>query len=132
MTAPARSAQLFLLALGLGAGLGLVYGFLQPFRRRFQQLGDGIFLIALFLSWLYLAFGLCAGDIRLGYSAALALGAVFSHRSLGRLLEPVFSLFWKALAWPWKKIFVIFQKIYKFLLAKSKKWVTITGTILKD
>ena len=50
----------------LGGGLGLLYGFLRFFRPRW--LGDLLFVIVLFRTWLYLGFGLCGGDLRMGYT----------------------------------------------------------------
>ena len=74
MTAPALAARCFGLACLLGVASGLVYGFLRPLRPRFTLLADGIFLLVLFRLWLHLAFGICGGDLRLGYAAGLAIG----------------------------------------------------------
>ena len=76
----------------LGGGLGLLYGFLRPFRPRW--LGDLLFIIALFWAWIYLGFALCRGDIRMGYSLCLPLGAFLWECSFGRWLDPAFSVFW--------------------------------------
>ena len=74
MTAPALAAGRFLAACGIGALLGLFYGFLRPLRPRLTHLCDLLFVIAAFFGWLYLGFGVCLGDLRLGYTAGLAAG----------------------------------------------------------
>ena len=86
MTAPALAAQRFALSCLLGAGLGLYYGFLRPLRPRW--LGDGLFLPAAFWVWLELGFGICGGDLRLGYFLGLLLGALVWEWGPGRLLRP--------------------------------------------
>ena len=66
MTAPGLAARRFLISCLLGLGLGLVYGFLRPFRRRFPKLGDTLFLFAAGSAWLQLSFRVCQGDLRIG------------------------------------------------------------------
>lgn len=121
MTAPALAARRFLFSLAMGALLGLVYGFLRPPRRRFTQLFDGIFVLCALWAWIYLSFGLCQGDLRFGYTAGLGLGAVLWEATGGRLLRPVFSGFWKFLAYfllPFQKFFHFFKVFSKKLFAK--------------
>ena len=62
MTAPGIAAERFGTACLIGAGLGLVYGFLRPLRPKFTALSDLVFLLALLWGWLYLAFGICRGN----------------------------------------------------------------------
>ena len=76
MTGPRDAAVRFALACLLGGGLGLVYGFLRPLRPRHTGLADGIFLPVLVWTWLYLGFEICRGDLRLGYTAGLAVGGI--------------------------------------------------------
>ena len=95
MTAPALAARRFLLALAVGAGLGLVYGFLRPPRRRFTHIFDGIFVLVTLWAWVYLSFGLCKGELRFGYTMGMLLGAGLWEMTAGRLLRPVFTGFWK-------------------------------------
>ena len=76
----------------LGGGLGLLYGFLRFFRPRW--LGDLLFVIVLFQTWLYLGFGLCRGDLRMGYTIALCSGAFLWECTFGIWLRPLFSSFW--------------------------------------
>ena len=98
MTAPAQAALQFAQGLGLGLCLGILYGFLRPLRRRRAALGDLIFIVAAFWAWLQLSFGICRGDIRMGYTAAPLLGLWAFDRVLGRYLQPIFRFFWKILS----------------------------------
>src|SRR5699024_1733944 len=77
---------------------------------------------------LYLGFGVCQGDLRLGYLFGLLLGAIAWEATAGQLLRPVFAIFWKGLgklaaafSLPLKKIL----KFTKILFASGEKWVTI-------
>ena len=69
----------------LGGGLGLIYGFLRFFRPRW--FADLLFIIALFQVWLYLGFGLCGGDLRMGYTLSLCGGIVLWECSFGIWLQ---------------------------------------------
>ncbi len=81
-------------ALGIGAGLGLIYDLLRPLRPRHTLLADGLFLPAAFYGWLELSFRVCQADIRLGYSAAMALGWVLWQAVPGRWIRPVIFRLW--------------------------------------
>ena len=111
MRPPELAARQFLLACLVGAGLGLVYGFLRPVRRRHGILGDVLFLAALFWGWLYWGFGICGGDYPGPGLVGLGLGAVAWEATAGRLLRPVFLFFWK-----------IFGKILRYTLWPCKKY----------
>ena len=122
MTSPENE----LLRLGLGAlmglGLGAIFGFLRPIRPRF--LGDLLFVPILVYAWLVLSFQICRGDLRLAYCAAMGLGAAAWTVTLGRLIYPVFCLFWglvgRILVFPW----VFLKKTLNFMkkiLASRKK-----------
>jgi hypothetical protein len=130
MTEPAVSAMRFGIGLLLGCGLGLGFDFLRPVRPRF--FGDLIFCGLMGLVWLYFSFGVCQCDLRLGYAAALILGAIFWCATAGRLLRPVFRGFWKGFYGFFSLIFLPFRKIFqksglflKKVFAYVKKWVTI-------
>jgi len=132
MTAPAQAIRWFGAALALGAGLGLFYGFLRPLRKKRTAPADLLFSAALFYAWLYLSFGVCRGDIRLGCTTGLFLGVYGFDRTVGRWLSPLFSTFWKGigcvlrfLTYPVRKIFEKMQEIIKILFASLKKWGTI-------
>ena len=125
---PAVAAYRMACALAMGAGLGLLYGFLRPLRPRYTLTADGAFLLAALWTWIYLSFGVCAGDIRAGFAIAMMTGGVLWESTAGRLLRPIFAGFWKILArtagtilLPVKKFFVFL----KFLFASVEKWVTI-------
>ena len=93
---------------GIGAVLGLWYGFLRPVRPRW--LGDLFFVMALCYGWLVLSFGVCRGDIRLGYTAAIGLGAAAFDRGPGRLFRGPFRWFWGLVGRCFRLFTNIFQK----------------------
>lgn len=133
---PAQAAVRFGWGLVLGGGLGLLYGFLRPLRRRHQLLPDTLFIAAAFYAWLILSFPICQGDIRLGITAALPIGGILWEMTAGRVLRPVFCLFWKVvfrifsiLSLPFKKIIGFFLNFLKKVFAYIKKWVTIGWNI---
>ena len=115
MTAPALAAVRFGIGCLMGAGLGVVYGFLRPLRPRWTWLADGIFVLCTLWAWVVLSFGVCRGDVRLSFSGSLFLGAFLLDRTLGRLLEPLFRWFWKLLGAVLGLIFLPMQKILQKL-----------------
>ena len=135
MNGPAQDGRRFLIACLLGLGLGLVYGFLRPLRRRRPVLADLLFLPVMGYIWLYLGFAVCRGDLRLGYCAGLPTGGIIWEVTVGRLLRPVFDLFWKGIFRIFQGFFRIFGKIFKkiqknlkILFALWKKCYTIVKT----
>ena len=135
MIAPAAAAGRFLSAGILGVGLGVVYAFLRPPRQKHPHLSDGLFFLTLFPTWIYLCFGICGGDLRLGYTAGLFLGIWAGAATLGRFLQPVFRFFWKIFTLPLrilKKFFKKMKKIAKKLLASGKKWFTMKKNMGKS
>ena len=107
MSAPAVAAQRLGIACLLGCGLGLYYGFLRPLRPKWTGLSDLLFLLGGFWTWLYMGFGVCRGDLRLGYTAGLVAGGFLWECTVGRWLRPVFRAFWdmaarifRILLWP--------------------------------
>ena len=128
MTAPALAARRLWLAFVLGLGLGLWYALLRPLRRRRSAPADTLFVVAAFCAWLYHGFGVCRGDLRLGYSAGLLLGAVLLDRTLGVRLEPLFSTFWKFIGKILELLLLpgrIFFGFTKKTVASGGKWVKI-------
>ena len=85
MTAPAVAAARFCGAAAVGAGLGLFYGFLRPLRQKSNWFADLIFMIATFFGWVYVGFGICGGDLRLGCNLGLLAGA---FRKAGHRFAP--------------------------------------------
>lgn len=113
---PAESIVYLGWALGIGAVLGLCYGFLRPVRPRW--LGDAVFVGCAFYGFLYLGFAVCRGDIRFGYTVGLFLAAVALDQTLGKVLRKPFYEFWRIISENfWKKP----RKSIKNLLAKRKK-----------
>ena len=110
MTPPAEAFRRLLTALALGGGLGFIYGALRPLRRRRSWPADLVFLFFTAWAWLYLSFAICGGDLRPGWLGGLGLGAVIWDTTAGRLLRPVFCLFWDTL-----------RKILSFPLGLVKK-----------
>jgi len=126
MNTPAEAARLFLLALLMGAGLGVVYGFLRPLRPRLTALSDFLFAVALFWVWIFHSFYFCRGDIRMGNAVGILLGALIWDNTAGRLFRPVFRHFWALLG----KVFGFFLRPVKFFIkkgAKTAKFLLATG-----
>ncbi|MBQ3504239.1 MAG: hypothetical protein IJA75_06020 [Oscillospiraceae bacterium] len=128
MTVPAIAAGRFAVSCLLGAVLGGIYGFLRPVRRRHTVFCDSLFLLCCAGVMVYLGFGVCGGDLRLGCIGGLLLGGAAWEGTAGRLLRPVYGAFWAVgrkildiLLYPGKKIL----KITKNVFASWKKWVTI-------
>lgn len=113
MTDPALSALRFGAGLALGAALGLVYGFLRPLRTRRSAPADLLFMAAAFYAWLVLSFAVCRGDIRLGITLALPLGALLWENTAGRLLRRPFRLFWQGVAAAVGLLMLPFKKFYE-------------------
>ena len=120
---PAVALTRFMWSLALGMALGLWFGFIRPIRPRF--VGDLLFLIFFGWIWLQLTFAVCEGDLRMGHLFGLFVGVILWHKGPGRIIAPIFSLFWRIFSLPFKKISEFFKKILKFLYAKRKKSCTI-------
>ena len=115
MTDPTLATQRFLAACLIGAALGIVYGFLRPLRPRFTAAADLVFLAAAFFGWLQLAFRICMGDVRIAYLAGMGLGTVCWEISAGRLLRPIFFIFWHTLGHILRFLMKPVKKILKIL-----------------
>jgi hypothetical protein len=116
----------------LGMGLGLIYGFLRPVRRKGSIAADTAFIVTLFAVWLYLSFGICDGDLRPGYLLGLTAGCILWDITAGRWLRPVFSGIWNFVFCIFKpfrngfhKFFQKLQLFCKKLFASGKKSGTI-------
>ena len=97
MTDPGIGGFRFLLTCLTGVHLGILYGFLRPLRPRYTILSDLLFLPALAAAFLHVGFGVCGGDLRLGCFLGLAAGGIVWEQTMGRLLRPVFTCFWKSI-----------------------------------
>lgn len=132
MTAPAEAAAQLLAALAWGLALGVAYSFLRPLRQRAPHLADGLFVPCMVAGWVYVSFGICRGDIRMGYTAAMLAGIAVWEATAGWLLRGCFRWLWQGifavLGFPRKilgKLFGKIRKISKNLFASAKKWSTI-------
>lgn len=123
MTTPAQAAVCMAWALALGAGLGVVYGFLRPLRPRWTLLTDLVFVLAALYAWLFLGFAVCRGEIRLAGTGGLLAGCLAWELSLGRLLRPVFSGFWRVVGGGLRMIWLPFEKIMKFFRKNTKNYL---------
>ena len=110
MNDPRTAALQFLLAILLGAVLGLIHGFLGPVRRKNPHLADLLFLPALTIGWLQHSFRICLGDLRPVWLLGIMLGIWCWESSVGILLRPFFSGMWH-----------IFYRIWEFSLVPVKK-----------
>ena len=97
MTAPGLALRLLAAWVAAGAALGLWYDFLSPLRPRHTAAADLAFLGAGLAVWVYVSFGICGGDLRMGYLMGGTAGAWLWRRGPGRLLTPVFRAFWRFL-----------------------------------
>jgi hypothetical protein len=132
MITPALASRRFGIAWLLGMGLGLLYGFLRPLRPRRTVLSDLLFFPAVVWAWVYFSFGLCDGDLRLGYIAGMGLGGIVWEITFGRWMRPVFFGFWGWIGRIWAKITAPFKQIFrksvlfaKNIFAMGKKWVIL-------
>lgn len=121
MNAPAVEAARFLASFLAGLPLGLVYGLLRPIRCR--HWADGLFLATVVPVWVYVCFGICAGDPGPEELLALALGFWAFRGTAGRLLEPMISGIWKFFRVKLKKFFQKIEKLTKFYLHLEKNKV---------
>ena len=121
MMSPAVAAGRCLLTLVLGLLLGLLYGFLRPFRQRFRTLGDLCFLLLSMAALVYQSFGICRGDLRLGYLPILIAGGILWEQTAGRLLRKPFSLFWGLFFRIFSIPVVFFKKFFRKTLLFLKK-----------
>jgi len=114
---PAEALRHFSIALGMGAALGVLYGFLRPVAGRCRWFADLVFMVAFFRVWLELGFGICRGDLRLGCSAGLPCGIFLWDKTLGRFLRPVFDCFGDGSG----ASYGFFSLLGKYFLKKSEK-----------
>jgi hypothetical protein len=116
MTVPIDAALRFLWGLAVGAVLGVCYDFLRPLRRRHHAPADVIFVLAALWGWIWYSFQICAGDIRLGGTAALGLGMLLWLGTVSVVIRRAFYWFWLVIfqilsvfALPFAKIFEIIR-----------------------
>ena len=125
MTEPGLGAVRFLISCLAGVQLGLLYGFLRPLRPRYTVFSDLLFLPALAAAFLYVGFGVCRGDLRLGCFLGLATGGILWDQTAGRLLRPIFAGFWKSMG----RILDFLRVPVKKISKKDKKFLCILEKI---
>jgi hypothetical protein len=128
MNRPAQEAYWLLIYFLAGGALGIFYGFLRPLRCRRSWPADLLFVTATSFAWVYLGFGVCGGDLRIGCLAGLFLGIFLFDRWPGRWMRPLFFGFWRLVAaifgWIGRPVRNLLKKIVKFtknIVATGKK-----------
>ena len=99
--------------LALGGGLGLLYDFLRPLRRRHNAPADFVFVSVLLPLWIYYSFGLCGGQIRFANLGTLTAGFFLWMLTLSRLTSPLFFFLWGRLFALFRLLFLPLKKIFK-------------------
>lgn len=89
MISPAVAWSRSLWAMGLGAGLGCLFGALRPLARRAPGTADTVFVLVCFQLWLYHSFAVCCGDPRTVYLLMGFLGALGWEQTVGKILRPL-------------------------------------------
>lgn len=108
-------------ALLIGMALGVLYGFLRPLRPKYTLASDGIFVLAALMGWIYLAFGICRGDPRLGHWAAAIGGGFLWEMTVGRYLGKFYRGFWRLSGKIRRLIWAPFKKFFHFFGRNAKK-----------
>lgn len=132
MNSPELDVRRFAAAFLIGILLGIVDEFLFPLRQKKPWLSDLLFLPALGYGWLYVSFAVCRGDIRLGYTLGLLVGALAWKNSIAVLFRPIVARIWAGIFQIFTGFFRILKKFFKkvtifenFLFSSWKKWFTI-------
>lgn len=121
MTAPLDAGRCLLSAFALGFLPGLLHSFLQPLRRKHKHIADLFSVIALLWCWVYVGFGVCGGDLRMGYLGGMMAGFTLCIYTLGRWLQWLFHWFYAGIHRLLRNILAFFRKIRKVLFAIKKK-----------
>lgn len=128
MTPPAAAGRCLLIAILLGFLPGLLHSFLRPVRVRHKHLADLLSIAALIYCWIYVGFGVCGGDLRMGYLVGMLGGWALCICTVGKWLQSLFSLFFRFWGWLFsglhqiiRKFFLFFKKNVKVLFAFPKK-----------
>lgn len=107
----------FLTGALLGPGMDL----LRPIHRRLPRLTELLLCGLLLTAWLFASFGLCRGDLQLGYDLAMGLGFALWEWLFGRAVSAFFARLWHFAGIPLREIRKFFQKKRKFPLFKMEK-----------
>ena len=102
----------------LGGTIALGADIMYSLQKKSVMLAQVLWSIWIFWVWLVICFGVCRGDIRMGYWAAAALGAVLWRGTVSRLFRPVILAFgrkiWTIIGMPVKLSKIILKKINFF------------------
>ena len=104
----------FLTGALLGPGMDL----LRPIHRRLPRLTELLLCGLLLAAWLFASFGLCRGDLQLGYYLAMGLGFALWEWLFGRAVSAFFSRLWHFAGIPLWEIRKFFQKNANFLFSR--------------
>ena len=115
MTAPGLAFRLLAACTAAGGVMGLWYDFLTPLRPRHTVAADLAFLGMGLAVWVYTCFGICHGDLRMGYLLGAAVGGGLWRWGPGRLLRPFFHLIWRIVGGIFRRILLPVKKFLKFL-----------------
>ena len=80
----------FLTGVLLGPGMD----FLRPLHRRIPRLTELMLSLLLLTSWIWTSFGLCRGDLQIGYYLAMLAGFAHWEWLFGAALSSRFGIFW--------------------------------------
>ena len=106
----------FLCGVVLGPGVDA----LRPLNRRLPLLSQAAICLELLLIWLFALFGICRGDLRMGYFGAVLVGFLLWERLFGRAVSAFFGRFWHFAELPLKISRKFFHKFVKFLFSRWK------------
>lgn len=94
---------------------------LRPLHRIRPVLTELLTSLAVGVCWLWTSFGLCRGDLRMGYFFGMIAGWLLWEWLFGTAATAVFRRFWHIAAFPLRIFLNFFRKIVNFLFARRKK-----------
>ena len=104
----------FLTGALLGPGMDL----LRPIHRRLPRLTELLLCVLLLAAWLFTSFGLCRGDLQLGYYLATLGGFFLWEWGFGGATAAFFARLWHFAGIPLREIRKFFQKNANFLFSR--------------
>ena len=104
-----------------GVLLGPVTDLMRPLHPRLPRLTETVLSAALLAAWLFTSFGLCRGDLQLGYYLATLGGFFLWEWVFGGAAAAFFARLWHFAGIPLGEIRKFFQKKRKFPLFKMEK-----------
>ena len=107
-----------------GVVLGPTVDLLRPLGRGTPILTRAGICAELFLGWLFAMFGICRGELRLGWYLALLGGFFLWEWLFGASVAAFFGGFWHFAVLPLKIFRKFFHIFRNFLFARWEKWST--------